>query len=277
MAFSKNLFLVLFAIATVTSYQLNAMESDKYEIPWNFTIKLNAMESKAMMAMLEGSAASDVQVYQLLSFVEESNNEFYLPKELIQIIAINAHKITEQLCMWCYKRDGSCVEYPINSLNLIRRGLYQSVSHTMIANTLKTCLSYCGKSLSEVQDSNGSTVLHRLFCIEDTYHLNCVKIICLVMREQIWDLIKVRSDNNSGFASVDTVLHYPDRVSAVIINELLKTAPSPEEAWKLINEKNDIGETPLSLAAQSTPCSLDTKQQKKEIIKIFESYRPKEQ
>ncbi len=233
MTFSKHLFFVLsLVVAAVTSHQLNAMED-------------------AMTAMLEKHVASDFQIYQLLSAAAQGNPELYLPAEVIHIIASDV----------CYQKYGGCLRSPDNLLKLVKDSLNKSVSHMTIVHILKTCLSYSGKSLSEIRDSSRYTVLHQLnFFYHGYYHESIqdnVKIVCLVAGDQAWNLITERDDNGN------TALHYLWDPS---INQLLSTAPNPGQAWALINSLNDRGETPLRLVKLNG---------KIEFIEILESYRPK--
>ena len=102
MAFLKNLFIVSLVVA-VTSYQLNAMES------------------KAMTAMLEKPVASDFQIYQLLSAVTKDNNpEAYLPDDVTKIIMTHVREITKELCKECYQKYGECLDSPRAVLDLFK-------------------------------------------------------------------------------------------------------------------------------------------------------------
>ncbi len=247
MAFLKNVFIVLFAVTVIPH-------------------KLNAMEEKALTAILEETAASDFQIYQLLSAATKPGSPLYLPVEVTKIIAMNAYEISAE----CYQKYGECLGDPYTVLTFIRKSFKETMSHMIIVNILKTCLSYRGKSLSEFKFSGGNTVFHYmmgLVSIRD--NLECAKIICLVAGNQAWDLIKMKDDLDR------TVLHRASCASVLVIKELLRIAPSPEEAWKLINAQNSWGETALSIAARHTPFSLAGKQQNEEIIEILESYRPK--
>ncbi len=297
MAFSKNLFLVLFAIATVTSYQLNAMLSECASIEPSALFEyatdrdkvvamleaMNAMEEEVMTAMFEKPVASDLQIYQLLSAVTKDNPDLYLPDEVTRIIVINAYTVTEKIRATFYPRYGLCVSFPYNNfLSFIEDKLNHSTNRAIIVDILKTCLSCSSKSLSEIKGSERDSVLHYIKdCIWPIQRPECAKIICLVAGDNAWNLIKTKDESDC------TVLHYASKVpvdrdvmkkplspiaspeeACKFIQELLSAAPSPKKAWRFINEQNDKGETALSLAE---------KQQNKEIIEILESYRPKEQ
>ena len=246
MSFLKNVFITLLFVATTsTSYQLNAME-------------------KEMTAMLEKPVASDLQIYQLLSAITKDNSQLYLPHEVTQIIALNACEITEKLRADCYKKYGKYIETPDSILTFIEDCLKKTVDHTDIVTILKTCLSYSGKSLSEIKDSNGDAVIHNFILMYYELNLDCIKIIFLVTGNQAWDLITIK--NIHGNTALYYELYYQLDLSA--IKDLLRMAPSPEQAWSLINTPNDGGKTALSLATQ---------RENKEVIEILESYRPKEQ
>ena len=243
MHFLKNVFITLFFVVTTSTSH-----------------RLNAMESKAMTAMLEESVASDFQIYQLLSFVTKDNPQLYLPDEVTQIIALNAYEITEKLRAECYEEYRSCLGSPGIVLSFIEDSFKKSMSHTVIVNILKTCLNYSGKSLSEIKDSYSQTVIHHLIAYW-SFNLDFVKIIFLVAGDQAWDLITIKNCNGN------MALHYP--LQSPAIKELLSMALSPEQAWLLINTPNNDGKTPLSLAMRHNA--------DKKVIKILESYRPKEQ
>ena len=284
MHFLKNVFITLFFVVTTSTSH-----------------RLNAMESKAMTAMLEESVASDLQIYQLLSAATKDNIECYLPDEVTQIIATTACEITEELRAECYEKYRSHLGSPGIVLSFIEDSFKKFMSHTVIVNILKTCLRHSGKSLSDIQYFEETTVLHRMSQIKDVFlRLDCIKIILRVAGDKAWDLIKMRDDR--GY----TVLHNSSCSFAAIINELLNvapcpeelwklacvrtdldgivlhalatkpfateaikrllsSAPSPEKAWSLINERNGDGKTALSLATQWG---------NEEVIEILESYRP---
>ncbi len=248
MTFSKHLFFVLFAIATVTAHQLNAMDWQKYCTPVHIPPSQPAV------------LASDFQIYQFLSAVMH-NPDSYLPAEVTHIIVSNAYKITEKLRAECYQKYGECLCSPDSILNFIKGGLNKSIHHMTIVDILKICLSYSNKSLNKIKNTYGHTVFQYFNFSNHTYQQfrqDYVKIICLVAEDQAWNLITERDDNGN------TALHY---CLEPFISELLNTAPSHQEAWRLINTRNNDGQTALSLA----------KQYGRKVIENLESYRPKEQ
>ena len=115
MAFLKNLFIVLLVVAAVTLHQLNAMES------------------KAMTAMLEKPVASDFQIYQLLSAATKDNPELYLPDDVIKIIATNAYEISIE----CYQKYGACLNDPDAVLGFIEDSLKKAMGHMIIVRYFK--------------------------------------------------------------------------------------------------------------------------------------------
>ncbi len=264
MAFLKNLFIVLLVVAAVTAHQLNAMD-------WR------SCHCKAQPSTDDTTTqkkASDFQIYQLLSATTKDNNpEAYLPDDVTKIIMTHVREITKELCKECYQQYGECLDGPGAVFRFIQDNLLsRSMSHTVIVNILKTCLSYSGKSLNKIKDSEGFTVLHDIGVVDageaGTLRRNNVdigrsffnsyfKTVCLAAGDQAWDLIIER--NNYG----STVLHYLSLSSS--INELLSIAPSREKAWRLINTPNLSGNTALSLAKSY---------KKGEILEIF---GPKEQ
>lgn len=269
MTFLKDLFVVFLVIVIAMVYQVDSMD-------WRKSCqKIQPLLTETETIMLEDSRASDFQIYQLLSEVTRNNPELYLPDDVTKTIMTNACRITEKLRSDCYKKYGAWLSTPDSLLTFIKDHLKEGTNHTAIVTVLKTCLSYSGKSLSEIKDSSDQTVLHHFM----TYHvsnLDCVKIIFLVVGDKAWDLITTKDIFN------DTVLHHKFRPSA--INELLRRAPSPEQAWSLINYPNNAGETPLSLAKdwedllksmhEKNNDDLDHLEQVTERIKLFESYRP---
>ncbi len=243
MTFSKNLFIVLFAV-TVTAYQLNAMEQ------------------KALTAMFEKPVASDFQIYQLLSAATKDNPELYLPAEVTHIIATNAYEISAE----CYEKYGTCLDDLDTVLDFIRNSIKKFISHMAIVNILKTCLNYCGKSLSEIKDPSGYTVFHYMSFLNvyDEFCSDYIKIISLVAGDQTWDLITERDNWSRTALHIVLALSLESSIKVPYINELLKTAPSPEQAWSLINTRNCGGSSVLDLALSE------------EIREILESYRPSE-
>lgn len=116
--------------------------------------QLNTMEPDPISVTIQEPVASDGQIYQLLS-TAEFTNQFQLPSELIQTIAVNAHKITG---LRCYQEHGSCLDSVNSLLDFITSNVENDVSIESTVNILKTCLSYSGKLLSTIKHPNDSTV-----------------------------------------------------------------------------------------------------------------------
>ncbi len=242
--------------------------------------------------MIEKSKASDFQIYQLLSG-EKYDSQFYLPTDIIKEIMINVYKCS------CYEKYRSCLREPDTILKFIKDSMSKSMSHESIVYILKTCLSCSSKSLDQITDLDGRTVLHRMTTIDQTLRQDYAKIVCLAAGSQAWDLVTMGDYSNY------TVLHCAFYSSKSFFNELLSTAPCSEELWKLacqetdfydtvlhrlvtkssaakaiktllscapssqevcrlINQRNNEGESPLDIAEQY--CI-------REIIEILESYR----
>jgi hypothetical protein len=177
--------------------------------------------------------ASDFQIYQFLSAATKDNRELYLPEEVTDIIAMNACTIT-------YQEHGACLNSPDDVLYFIRDSLNTCTSHMTIIDILQTCLSYSRKSLTEIRYSDKTTVLHSMKIIDPDSRLDCIKIVLLVAGDQAWDLIKTQDITNS------TVLHSFACVSSpTVIKELLSYAPCPQEIWELICARTYCGETAL--------------------------------
>ena len=250
--------MLLVVTATDISRQLNAMN-------WrNACHKVQPLLTETETIMLEGSRASDFQIYQILSVVTKDNPQLYLPNDVTKSIALNACEITEKFRAECYKKYGAWICSPDAILTFIKDRLHQAPlknimdHHTAIVTILKTCLNYSSKSLSEIKNLYSDTVIHYL-SIRYSFNLDFVKIIFLVAGDQAWDLITTKNCNGN------TALHYQLHSSA--IKDLLSMASSPEQAWSLINTPNYDGHTPLSLAMK---CNV-------QVIEILEFYRPKEQ
>jgi len=255
-------------------------------------IFLSLIASFNVHCMIEKSKASDFQIYQLLSAVK-NDSQFYVPYDIIQEIMINVSKRS------CYENYRSCLREPDTILNFINDSMSKSMSHASIVYILKTCLSCSGKSLDQITDIDGRTVLHRMVAIDQTLRSDYAKIVCLAAGSQAWDLVTMGDYSNY------TVLHCAFYSSELFINELLSTAPCSEELWKLacqetdfydtvlhrlvtksstagaiktllscapssqevcrlINQRNNEGESPLDVAEQYGV---------REIIEILESYR----
>jgi len=255
MTLLKNLFIAFVMVVIATSHQLDSMDWQSFCTP------VHVSPSQPVIA------ASDFQIYQLLSAATKDNPELYLPDEVTCVIAINACDVTKKLRAECYQKYGKYLCSADSTFDLINNSL-KIMPHMTIVAILKTCLSYSSKSLNEIKNSNCETVLHcgNLLKIGDEFIPDYVKIVLLVAGDKSWNLITERDDFGH------TALHYfsffwkEGSIQKSSINELLSTAPSSEEIWSLINARDSDGQTPLGLATQYG---------KKEFIKLFESYRPK--
>jgi hypothetical protein len=158
--------------------------------------QLNTMEPKPM--------ESDLQLYQFLSVGIENDSPFKLPIELVQIIAINMHTITE---LRCFEKYGACLDSVKSLLTFIQERAYADMNINTTVNILKVCLSYSNKLLSTICAANKNTALHGIINAVDGFgdrekSYYCLDVLCQAAGNDSINLLFAQ--NSIGF----TVLHW---------------------------------------------------------------------
>lgn len=150
-----------------------------------FTINLNGMTKNAV--------ASDFQIYQLLSTIKPEDS-FYLPRELMQIISVNAYHIEE---LHCYQEYGKCVDGVAHLLQFIKT---RAIAHEDSASTvyiIKKCLAYSGKSLLNMRGIYNETVFHTIMVkpigTEENFNYS-FDVLCQIADNNIADILCVQND-----------------------------------------------------------------------------------
>jgi len=236
---TQKLFIAAFIMATMT---------DSHQ--------LNAMEKKSVNTINE----ADFQAYLLLSAID-NNHQCYLPSDLVQLIATNIFELIDKEC---YEKYKEYLNHPNSLLEFIENKRNESMSHRSIAIMLKRYLNYSGTSLGKIKNWDGQTVFHRIAYEPARFNIpkvECVKILCLVVENEAWDVICMKDDYNN------TPLHC-NWDSIQIINALLSAAPNPQKAWNLIITPNKNGYTVLVKTIEKGYFNT---------AKLLESYLPKEQ
>ena len=190
--------------------------------------------------ILKKIVASDEELYQLLSAGIENDSQFYLPKELIQAITINAHTITE----WrCYEKHGACLENAEDLVDFIQNQVGTKVDIKSTANSIKACLNSSGKSLSIIHSPFKSTALHLImmphfFDIKNRgYYFDT---LCQAAGNDSINLLFAQND--VGF----TALHYAVSYAYhTMVERLISIAG--DKASELASIKDNHGRTALTL------------------------------
>jgi hypothetical protein len=256
MTITKNLmrlFIASFITATITTLQLHAME-------------MEFIDPAAMK--------TEFQTYKLLSMID--NPDYYLLPELVQIIATNVSKLIDKYCYAeyeAYLTKHGCIHIydPINDpktlLDFIKVKVDNKINHIFIANTVKRCLRYSGKSLGEIKYHDNSTIFHDIMTFfpkeTDDDRLQFIKTLLLVAEKEAWNIICTK--NNGDYDAILQTIPLKDHL---LLNELLSVAPSHQEAWRVISTPNKGGITVIDRARNYVA---------PQTINLLESYRPKGQ
>jgi hypothetical protein len=248
-----TLFIATLIMLTITgSRQLNAMNPTSL-------CELRRTGPETVKTNDEILLDADFQAYKLLSL--NNNPEYFLPTELIQIIATNVSKIIDK---YCYEKYGTYLNHPTFLLKFIQDRCDKSICHISTANIIKRCLRYTNKSLGEIKDGEDRTVF--ICAIDRKAHNNIyielIKTLKLVAGNEAWGLICMQD------ISKFTILTWAAPLDFSVVNELLSSAPNFQAVWDLIMTPDTYGNTAFGWARDSKNTGL---------IQLFESYRPKEQ
>ena len=214
---------------------------------------LHSMSSKKVEFVDPTTVELEFQTYKLFSSIHA---------DIAGIVAITVSKLIDKDCYEEYE-DKEFLSHPISLFRFIT-DKQCTMDHISMANIIKRCLRHSGKSLGEIKGYDGETVFHfatGLPVLNNNDDTELIKLLCLVTGDKAWDIICIKDTNNG------TSL-FPNLWSARAINTLLSVTPNYQEAWDLIITPNKEGLTALSFAQWA---------EHKETVKIFESYRPKEQ
>ena len=134
--FFKQIFLQAVFLSLFTGFSGNAMEPETYQP--SLSDVANAMPDEHAK-----KKATDLQIYQLLSAAaahdscQNENPQWYLPKDIIRVIATTAYSITEK---HCYDEHGKCVEVNAFVCSLfLRKRAYARVDIDSTVNVVKMC------------------------------------------------------------------------------------------------------------------------------------------
>jgi len=157
-------------------------------------------------------------------------------------IMIRVCALTQKQHMSCYEAVYAYHSMPDVIINFIKDSLKKSRSHTSIVNILKTSLRVSGKSLNEIKDIFRHNIFdHIVFkstqcrngngglCWRTSNKEDRARILCQVAQDQAWDTI-IEEDAYTE----NTLYNACKAFNICIVNELLRTAPCKEEAWKAI-------------------------------------------
>jgi len=263
MTITKNLTHKLFIttlILTITnSHQLHAMDSTSlYELRRTGpeTVKTND----------EITLNADFQAYKLFSSLN-NDHEWYLPAELVRIIATNASKLIDKECY--EKHNGKKhLDDPYYLLKFIENK-QDIMTHISIATIIKRMLRHSGKSVDEIKDSAERTAFHRVSDYEKSImnNIDLIKILYLIVESEAWNIIWIKEfrGNTVLHSTLINLSESPIKFWVTFVKELLSAAPSSQEAWNLIITPNNRGTTPLKLAMSHSNT---------DIVQLLESYRP---
>lgn len=158
----------------------------------------------SVQSMVKEQVATDTQIYHLLSFATQKNPEYYLPHELVQIIAINTHEITQ---LRHYQKNGKCMESGDSLLCFIADQGMKGIDVELTVNIIKVCLQYSKKSLCDLK-TEYSSVLHKEIkmvyptpYVADEKFLTkykdikcyCVDALCQIIGEDLMQLLYIKN------------------------------------------------------------------------------------
>ncbi len=212
--FFKQIFLQSVLLSLFTGFSGNAMEPETYQP--SLSDVANAMPDEHAK-----KKATDLQIYQLLSAAaahdscQNENPQWYLPKDIIQVIATTAYSITEK---HCYDEHGKCVEDVDSLLPFLRKRAYARVDIDSTVNVVKMCLNYSAKSLCTLRINNKNsindtnTILHQIVIAMSSMPLTaidvnpyCFDVVCQTAGKNLMDFLCTQ--NSVGW----TALHYAAR------------------------------------------------------------------
>ncbi|HJZ23437.1 MAG TPA: hypothetical protein VJ201_03200, partial [Candidatus Babeliales bacterium] len=135
--------------------------------------QLNAMEPEKVNVSYEPPMDADFQAYKLLSTLED-NPEYYLPAELVGIIATNVSKLIDKECYEKY--DGKCFYISCHLVNFIEKKQH-TMSHVSIVTIVKRWLRHSNKLIDKT-----------IFCYIARYKISaeCLKIVKLITGNGSW-------------------------------------------------------------------------------------------
>ncbi|HJZ23905.1 MAG TPA: hypothetical protein VJ201_05585 [Candidatus Babeliales bacterium] len=225
--------------------------------------QLNAMEQQSVKASEKISLDADFQAYLLLSAID-NNHQYYLFPELVQIIAASISKFIDKEC---YEKYGACLKEPFSLLRFIDNRYNNTMSNISIANIVKRCLKYSGKSLSEIKFPGERTVFHQIAFQSNHEHFNtfapvalCINILRFVAGSETWDVICIQDIYKR------TPLHYfGPYFNKYELAALLSAAPNRQKAWDLILTPDIDGNTILAMAKKYAP---------RKAVQRLKKYRP---
>jgi hypothetical protein len=216
---------------------------------------LNAMEPETRKVDIKKIVASDEQLYQLLSAGIENDSQFYLPKELIQAITINAHTITE----WhYYEEHGACLDNADDLITFIQNQARDQVDIKSTVNIIKACLNSSGKSLCTIYqkidpefDTYNYTALHVIARfprrnLSIKYSDYCINALCLAAGNNMMDFLCAQdSVGLTALHHAAAFTHYNDIKTFITI--------AGDKAFELISIQDHTGRTALDIAESMKP------------------------